>query len=135
LARPRADEAEFQELVRRVGFQFFQHQERLTPEQRLLLGRTYLNAELPQAEFENLLPRPAERKRDAATGAGAGQVDPLRKLAGKSIAVFTLNARAAQTIEQLLPTRIPGVKVETIVELDASKRMKQLAQQADVFVM
>jgi hypothetical protein len=134
LARPRIDEVVLQDLVRRVGLQFFRHYTRLTQEQRLLLERSYRDANLPEEEFLNLLPRD-EAKEPSSDGAVPADVDPLRKLAGKTIAVFTLNTRAAQAIEQLLPARVPGVKVQTIVEPDASKRMKQLAQQADVFVM
>lgn len=53
----------------------------------------------------------------------------------KSIAIYTLNDRAAQVVSELLRDRVPGVTVHTNNDLAGTPRLKMLAQNADVFVM
>lgn len=115
-----------------AGTQFFRHRGRLTKDHCWLLER--LHAEMNQSElYANLLP-PEEVAGTIAADAQP-ESDPLRFYAGKSIAIYTLNERAAQVISELLQDRVPNVTVHTNNDLAGTPRLKALSQQADVFVM
>jgi hypothetical protein len=61
--------------------------------------------------------------------------DPLAAAGGLSVAAYTLTERAARQFQQALEARAPGVRVSLCHDTVASSRLKQLARQADLFVM
>jgi hypothetical protein len=61
--------------------------------------------------------------------------DPLAAAGGLSVAAYTLTERAARQFQQALEARAPGVRVSLCHDTVASNRLKQLARQADLFVM
>ena len=52
-----------------------------------------------------------------------------------SIALYTLTERAARQVMNVLETAAPGVRVTLCHDLVATPRLKQLARQADLFVV
>lgn len=61
--------------------------------------------------------------------------DPMGALDGKTIAIYTLTERSAQRFKQIVEARIPSVTIVHLHDLDASKRLRQYARQADLFVL
>jgi hypothetical protein len=70
----------------------------------------------------------------AAAGERAAE-DLFAPLDGLTIAAYTLTERAAKQFQNVIGTLAPGVKVQLAHDLDASTRLKQLARQADLFVL
>jgi hypothetical protein len=68
----------------------------------------------------------------ALAGEGA---DPLAALGGMSVAVYTLIQSVGNQCKVVLESRAPGVRVSLCHDLVASNRLKQLARQADLFVV
>jgi hypothetical protein len=52
-----------------------------------------------------------------------------------SVGVYTLTVRAAEQFRNVVEARAPGTDVTLLHDLDASKRLKQHARQADLFVL
>jgi hypothetical protein len=57
------------------------------------------------------------------------------KLAGRTVAIYTLVERAAEQARNLLTMLAPKVRVEVLADHGNSPRLTQLARSADVFVM
>ncbi len=103
------------------------HHRRVNAEQRELLR--LLAGDLGQGElFAQYFPESEETEPDPAG-------DPLARLAGRSVGAYTLSESAGRQFQQVLQSRCPTVRVSLCHDLDASKRLKQLAKQVDVFVM
>ena len=71
----------------------------------------------------------------AITAASRATDDPFTDLAGRSVAVYTLNESAARQVKQVLEARAPTVRVVLCHDADGSRRLRQLARQSDLFVM
>jgi hypothetical protein len=52
-----------------------------------------------------------------------------------SVAAYTLTERAGKQFQSVLESLAPGVRVSLAHDLHASPRLKQLARQADLFVL
>lgn len=78
-------------------------------------------------ELGGYLP-PAEETPDS-------EKDHFAALAGKRVAVYTLTERAGRQFKQVLEGRAAGVSVALCYDQDGSKRLKQQARQADLFVV
>ena len=103
------------------------HHRRVNAEQRELLR--LLAGDLGQGElFAQYFPESEGAEPDPAG-------DPLARLAGRSVGAYTLSESAGRQFQQVLLSRCPTVRVSLCHDLDASKRLKQLAKQADIFVM
>jgi hypothetical protein len=61
--------------------------------------------------------------------------DPFADLAGRSLAVYTLNESAARQVKQVLEARVPTARVALCHDTEGSSRLRQLARQSDLFVM
>ena len=61
--------------------------------------------------------------------------DPFSELASKSVAVYTLTESAARQFKRILEERSPGVRISLCHDIDASMRLRQLARQADLFLV
>jgi hypothetical protein len=61
--------------------------------------------------------------------------DPIAAAGGLSVAVYTLVERAARQFQKILEARAQDVSVWLCHDTVASSRLKQLARQADLFVM
>src|SRR5262249_30591450 len=121
-------------ILKLVGTQFYNFRDRITLTQRWLLERLH-EAVGEQELFRNLLPLEPSAERGEVAGASATETDPLAKLAGKTIAIYTLNERAGQVVEALLRDCVDRVTVHVNNDHAGTPRLKQLAQNADIFVM
>jgi hypothetical protein len=101
-------------------------QRHVSPEARDLL-RLIANDIGAEKEFEGYLPQAEETAAD--------EEDLFGALAGKAVAVYTLTERAGRQFKQVLEGRVAGVSVSLCHDQDGSKRLKQLARQADLFVV
>lgn len=63
------------------------------------------------------------------------QSDPLSALRSMAVAIYSLTENASRQVQQILETNYPGVKVSLSCDLGGTSRLKQLARQADLFVM
>jgi hypothetical protein len=61
--------------------------------------------------------------------------DPLAVLNTMSVAVYTLTETAGKQFKTVLESRTPGVRITLCHDLAASTRLKQLARQADLFLV
>jgi len=61
--------------------------------------------------------------------------DPFKLLDDKSIAVYTLTESAGRRFQEVLESRAPTVRVSLAHDRVASARLKQLARQADIFLV
>jgi hypothetical protein len=120
---PAARGAFFQAILDRV-LSFARH---VTPEQRILLRLLAIDLNLADTFDEYVLPGQGE----TATLAD----DPLAAARGLSVAAYTLTERAARQFQQVLEAQAPGVRISLCHDSVASKRLSQLARQADIFVM
>jgi hypothetical protein len=103
---------------------FLRHVE---PEQRELLQ--LLASDLGEKEnFAQyfITAPPAERAEDEVL---------LASLSGLSVAVYTLTESAGRQFKMVLDAQSPGVRVSLCHDVVASPRLKQLARQADLFVV
>jgi hypothetical protein len=99
---------------------------RVRAEQRELLG--LLAEELAQGElFRQYFPEEA--------GAPGAEDDLLAGLDGVSVGVYTLTERAAKQFQAVVEKRCPGARISLCHDKDASRRLKQLARESDLFVM
>jgi hypothetical protein len=106
---------------------FSRHVRRLRPEQRWLLERLHVDLDA-QTVFDNLLAAPPRERAEV-------EVDPLAVLEGSSVAIYTLNDRAAQVTRELLVQRVPNVTVHVSNDQAGTTRLRDLARNADIFVM
>jgi len=63
------------------------------------------------------------------------EFDPLNKLCSMAVAIYSLTESASRQAQQILEANYPGVKVSLSDDLAGTPRLKQLARQADLFVM
>jgi hypothetical protein len=61
--------------------------------------------------------------------------DPLAVLNTMSVAVYTLTESAGKQFKAVLESRTPGVRITLCHDLAATTRLKQLARQADLFLV
>lgn len=61
--------------------------------------------------------------------------DPFRALENKSVAVYTLTEGAGRRFQEVLEARVPTVRVTLAHDRVASAKLRQLARQADVFLV
>jgi hypothetical protein len=107
------------------GFQ--KHFRRVNADQWELLR--LLASDLGQLDlFNQYFPEAEPTQADPAT-------DPFASLAERSVAVYTLSESAARQFQTVLERRCPKVRVSLCHDHDASRRLKQLAKQVDIFVM
>jgi hypothetical protein len=98
---------------------------RVTAEQRaLLLELAGLQGEA--GRVEGLLPSPS---------VPSGREDSMGGLREMSVAIYSLTDSAARLAGEVLERGYPGVKVRLSHDKDCSRRLQQLARQADLFVM
>jgi hypothetical protein len=61
--------------------------------------------------------------------------DPLVELSRASVALYSLTESALRQVKRILEDRYPGVKVSLNSNFVGTARLKQLARQADLFVV
>jgi hypothetical protein len=72
----------------------------------------------------------------ASVEEGAATPDePFAHLAGRSVALYTLNESAARQVKSILEARVPTIRLALCHDTDGSTRLRQLARNADLFVM
>jgi hypothetical protein len=71
----------------------------------------------------------------AAAAPAASAEDPLAVLNTMSVAVYTLTESAGKQFKSVLEPRIPGVRITLCHDLAATTRLRQLARQADLFLV
>jgi hypothetical protein len=101
---------------------------RVEPEQWRFLGS--LCDELGQLD---LLARVAPR--EAPAGGSVGADDPLAGLGRLSVAIYTLTEEAGRRTKDLLERRCAGVTVRLSADHVGNDRLREMARNADVFVM
>jgi hypothetical protein len=101
---------------------------RVEPEQWRFLGS--LCDELGQLD---LLERLAAR--EAPAGGSIGTDDPLAGLGRLSVAIYTLTEEAGRRAKDLLERRCAGVTVRLSTDHVGTDRLRDMARNADVFVM
>jgi hypothetical protein len=100
---------------------------RTGPDQRALL--LDLAASQGDADrVESLLPSQAEQSRGE-------ERDPIGELSEMSLAIYSLTESAARMAGGILERQYNGVKIHYNGEEDCSRRLQQLARNADLFVM
>jgi hypothetical protein len=80
-----------------------------------------------------LIPPQAVPKPEDVDKLGAG--DPLSRLGGRSVAVYTLTENAGRRFVEVLMRECPSVVAETNHDHVATNQLKHLARNADVFIM
>ena len=68
-------------------------------------------------------------------GGAASPDEPFEDLAGKSVALYTLNEPAARRVKSILEARVPSVRLTLCHDTEGSTRLRQVARNADLFVM
>jgi hypothetical protein len=106
---------------------FQKHFRRVSADQQEVLK--LLASDLGQPElFNQYFPESEGTQPDPAS-------DPFALLAERSVAVYTLSESAGRQFQTVLERRCPKVRISLCHDRDASNRLKQLAKQADMFVM
>lgn len=63
------------------------------------------------------------------------RADPLEQLSGRTVAIYTLTEAAARRVKQILEACSTGVRVQLNHDKVGSSRLRQLARDADIFVI
>lgn len=101
---------------------------RVEPEQWRFLGS--LCDELGQPDLlEGVAPR------EAPASGSIGADDPLAGLGRLTVAIYTLTEQAGRRAKDLLERRCAGVTVRTSADHVGTDRLREIARNADVFVM
>jgi hypothetical protein len=104
-----------------------QFHRRIEPEQWRFVR--LLCSDLRHPEFFELEPR------EAAEGGASPIQDPLVRLARMSVAIYTLSEEAGKRARDILLARCDGVSVRLNSDHVGTDRLRELARNADIFVM
>jgi hypothetical protein len=75
------------------------------------------------------------RKADEIQASVPAAADPYIRLAGKSIAIYTLTEAVAQRVKSIIQTRCGSAVVHLCHDKVGSERLRQLARSADILIM